>query len=470
MSVSLTPRRSLLGQLWHGDDRRRVGASVLALARPSATTTGRERVDRQHASALRAYLRLPWSFEQVVIFAAALVVLTGCVFRFTALERKVYWHDETITSIRIAGYPYGPFVDTIPGGKRFSVHYLQRYQQVSGRGVLDTARSLADGDPQHPPLYYELARLWGKSIGDSVGSLRALSAAISVMALAAMFLFCRVLFESRLAGWLGVAVLAASPFQLFYAQEAREYALWSLLTLLSCVALLYALREPAKKRGWLIYCLSLVLSLYVFVLTLFVIAAHAVMVVATARSRLRQVAVPFSACVGVAVLAFTPWLLVMYRHRAAISATNGWTRETIPRVDLLRSWLSTIGLDFFANPWTGTAATLASLPFLALSLYAGYVLIRTARRRVSLTVGALFVATAVPLMLADFVLGGQRSVTARYMAPALLAIQLAVVYLLVTKLRTKQLRSRVLWSGVALLIVVAGLASWANSIGAEHGR
>src|SRR5204862_133940 len=122
----------------------------------------------------------------------------------------------------------------------------------------------------------------------------------------------------------------------FYAQEAREYALWSLLTLVSSLALLYALRQPTRRRRWLTYCVALVLSLYTFVLTLFLIAAHAVIVALTARSRLRQVAVPFSACVGVAALVFSPWLLVMYRHRAAISATNGWTKDVIPRVDLLQ--------------------------------------------------------------------------------------------------------------------------------------
>lgn len=407
------------------------------------------------------------SFEQAVILVSVLVVLVGGVFRFVGLDQKVYWHDETITSIRISGYPYGPFVDTIPAGQWFSVPSLQRYQQVSGNGVLATARSLADGDPQHPPLYYEIARLWGKTVGDSVTSLRALSAVISVLALAAMFLFCRALFGSRLAGWLGAAVLAASPFQLFYAQEAREYALWVLLTLVSSLALLLALRRPGEKRRWVLYGVALLLSLYTFVLSAFLIAAHAIVAAAAAkRSRLKQVAVPFSTCLGVVTALFSPWLLVIYRHRAAIAATNDWTKQPIPRLDLLQSWLGSLGLDFVATRWTGAAETLVFLPFLALTVYAAYVLLRN-RHVARLTVASLFVAAALPLMLADVVLGGQRSSTARYLIPALLAIQLAVVYLLTTKLADPGQPGRAIWSCVALVVVGVGLGSWANSIDAR---
>lgn len=400
-----------------------------------------------------------------MIVASALVVLAGGVLRFVALDQKVYWHDETITSIRISGYPYGPFAGTIPPGRWFGVSYLQRFQHVSSNGALDTAQSLADGDPQHPPLYYEIARLWGKWVGDSVTSLRALSAVISVLALAAMFLFCRALFESRLAGWLGAAVLAASPFQLFYAQEAREYALWVLLTLVSSLALLHALRRPSQKRRWLFYGVALVLSLYTFVLTLFVIAAHAIVVAAAGRSRFKQMTVPFSTCVATAVVLFSPWLFVMYRHRTAIAATNEWSRVPIPRVELLQSWLGSLGLDFLATRSTGAAETLVCLPFLAISAYAGYVLIRKGRGA-RLMVGSLLVA-GLPLMLADFVLGGERSVATRYLAPALLAIQVAVVYLLLTKLTSQQLRSRALWSCVAVLVVGVGLGSWVKSIPAR---
>jgi uncharacterized membrane protein len=282
-----------------------------------------------------------------------------------------------------------------------------------------------------------------------------------------MFLFCRALFGSRLAGWLGAAVLAASPFQLFYAQEAREYALWVLLTLVSSLALLHALRRPGERRRWAVYAVALVLGLYTFVLTLFVVAAHAVVVGATAgRSRVRQVAAPFAACVAIAAVLFSPWLVVIYRHRAAISATNSWTKDPISPAALLQSWLGSLGLDFVATRWTGAAETLAFLPFLALTCYAAYVLIRQGRSA-RLTVTSLFAAAALPLMLADVVLGGQRSSIARYLIPALIAVQLAVVFLFATKLESREPFPRALWSCVALVVIGVGLGSWANSLQAR---
>ena len=40
-----------------------------------------------------------------------------------------------------------------------------------------------------------------------------------------MYWLCLELFESSVTAWLAVAIIAISPFQIVYAQEARPYSL-----------------------------------------------------------------------------------------------------------------------------------------------------------------------------------------------------------------------------------------------------
>ncbi len=37
-------------------------------------------------------------------FLIVMLLMVGIFFRFFNLDRKVYWHDETFTSLRISGY------------------------------------------------------------------------------------------------------------------------------------------------------------------------------------------------------------------------------------------------------------------------------------------------------------------------------------------------------------------------------
>ncbi|NER30255.1 MAG: hypothetical protein F6J89_22180 [Symploca sp. SIO1C4] len=60
--------------------------------------------------------------------------------------------------------------------------------------------------------------------------------------------------------------MAVSPFQVLYAQEAREYSLWTVTILLSTAALLKAMRSPSHS-SWGIYTVSLTLGFYKTILS-----------------------------------------------------------------------------------------------------------------------------------------------------------------------------------------------------------
>ncbi|MEO8893130.1 MAG: hypothetical protein ABI417_16695, partial [Coleofasciculaceae cyanobacterium] len=132
----------------------------------------------------------------------ALLVL-GLFFRLGNLDRKVYWFDETYTSLRTAGFTEAELVQNLSNAGIIDRETLQTYQRPSSeKTVIDTLKSLALEDPQHPPFYYLLARFWMQIFGSSVTAMRSLPALISLLAFPSMYWLCLELFESPLVGWI----------------------------------------------------------------------------------------------------------------------------------------------------------------------------------------------------------------------------------------------------------------------------
>jgi len=93
-----------------------------------------------------------------VIYFSILLVL-GILFRGINLDKKVYWYDETFTSLRVAGYTEAEAVENLSKNRLIRVEEILKYQRFNPeRSVVDTIKSLAIEDTQHPPLYYGLAR------------------------------------------------------------------------------------------------------------------------------------------------------------------------------------------------------------------------------------------------------------------------------------------------------------------------
>jgi mannosyltransferase len=96
-----------------------------------------------------------------------------------------------------------------------------------------------------PPLYSWLAWTWTRVAGDGDLALRSLSLLFGVAAIAVAFALGRSL-SGRAAGLGAAALIAVNPFIVWYSQEARAYALFVLLGLLSLLALVHADRSGGR--------------------------------------------------------------------------------------------------------------------------------------------------------------------------------------------------------------------------------
>ncbi|NJQ97125.1 MAG: hypothetical protein HC784_04380 [Hydrococcus sp. CSU_1_8] len=161
--------------------------------------------------------------------------------------KKYYWIDETVTSLRISGYLKEEVNRQVFTGSQISVRELARYQTInSEKNIFDTVKGLAKEEAQLPPLYFILVRLWTQLFGNSIAVTRSLSAFISLLAFPCVYWLCLELFNSPLIGVVAVMLVAVSPFQVLYAQEARMYSLWSVQILLTSAVFLRAIRLNTK--------------------------------------------------------------------------------------------------------------------------------------------------------------------------------------------------------------------------------
>ncbi len=412
------------------------------------------------------------------------VLTAGLFFRFYNLDKKVYWYDETITSLHISGYLRAE-VKQILGDREISAQDLRRFQCVNpDRGLLSTITALSLDNPHHSPLYYGLARLWAGLLGDSVWVIRSLSAFASLLVFPCLYWLCRELFEMRQVAWVAQMIVAVSPFHVLYAQEAREYSLWTVTILLSSAAFLWALRLH-KKRAWALYAASVAVGMYAHGLFGLVVIAHGVYMIGNRSTqtgwRLGQPAkalVAYLTGTLAGLVAFTPWAYIMVTNLPTASRLLLWSNQKLNPFYLFGMWgfnFSAIFLDTdhsikFVEQYDFSVLLSYSIRVLMLimALYSIYFLYSKTPKRGRLFVLPMIVVSFLGLALPDLLLGGMKSGGGnRYLAPSYLGIQLAVAYLLSTKMNCGHLARRTIWQAITAFVIVCGIVSCTISSQAE---
>ncbi|OGQ79781.1 MAG: hypothetical protein A3F90_15685 [Deltaproteobacteria bacterium RIFCSPLOWO2_12_FULL_60_19] len=159
-----------------------------------------------------------------------------------------------------------------------------------------------------PPLYYLLLWAWTAVAGYSETALRFFSVLSGTLFVGALLLFGRRIVGPRAALWSGL-VAALAPVQIYYSQEARVYALLSLLLILGYAALWRAL-ETERPLWWAIHSLWALLALYSHYFAVLALAPGALMVwLWPERERGKQRWLYYCAGMSIAVLLFFPWFL-----------------------------------------------------------------------------------------------------------------------------------------------------------------
>ncbi|MGL4650755.1 MAG: glycosyltransferase family 39 protein, partial [Caldilineaceae bacterium] len=108
-------------------------------------------------------------------------------------------------------------------------------------------------------------------------------------------------------------LLALHPLVLYYAQEARMYALLLMLSLAAAVTLSPGLQRTMAPRRWMLYTLLGTLALYTHYFAAFVLLAFALAWLWPVAGRTRQW-IPFVLAHGTMALLYAPWAVIMVRR------------------------------------------------------------------------------------------------------------------------------------------------------------
>jgi len=414
-----------------------------------------------------------WKFPLTwVRFLVIVVLLLGVFFRFVNLDEKIYWRDETLSSSRIAGYTGDEIIQALYTGREISVEELQKYQSPnSERGLRDTLQVLALDAPNHPPLYYIIARFWEQGFGNSLTVKRSLPALISLLVFPCLYWLCLELFESSLTGWIAIALVAVSPIHVLYAQEVREYSLWTVTVLLSSASLLYALRVNTKW-SWKIYGVTLAFALYSHLFSGLVAIAQGIYVLIIERLRWNQRLRAYLLAATAGLSIFLPWIVIFLHNETLASKRWGWVIQDLPPLNFYQTWVTNLVRSFldvkfgsddpfdvqfgFDHP-----TTYLIILILILVVYAIYFLFSKTPKAAWLFVLLLMASTTLPLVLPDLISGGRRSTIARYQLPSYLGIQVTVAYLISTKMSAvgAGIWQQKLWRLITVAVVSCGVIS-----------
>lgn len=149
-----------------------------------------------------------------LLVVAILILATG--LRFYRLDAQSLWNDEG-------------------NAARIAERSLPQIIEGASRDI-------------HPPGYYVILAGWRALTGDSELALRAFSALAGVLTAAVVYAIGASFFDWRVGG-LAALLVALNPFQVYYGQEARMYALLALLSAGSVLLAARVLTLPGKMRA-----------------------------------------------------------------------------------------------------------------------------------------------------------------------------------------------------------------------------
>ncbi|HVO41753.1 MAG TPA: glycosyltransferase family 39 protein, partial [Aggregatilineales bacterium] len=153
----------------------------------------------------------------------------------------------------------------LDGDEAFAVRYW-------AASPTETLTTLAAQEP-HPIGTFLLFWAWKSLVGGSEFAMRSLSMLINLFGVAAMFALAWHLFQDIRLASVGALLWAIDPFQIAHAQDARNYAIWASLSVLTLWLLVRAV-DTNRRRDWALYAIAVTGGLYIFFAEVSVVAVH----------------------------------------------------------------------------------------------------------------------------------------------------------------------------------------------------
>lgn len=251
------------------------------------------------------------------LYAVVIFTLLGCALRLYQINAVSLRGDEAFTMIHWVREP-----------------------------LSQTLREIATVDPQ-PPLAYAVYHVWGILVGTGERTIRFLPALLNLIGVPVLYAL------GKRVGGVSVGMLCAflwaiNPYQLYHAQDARNYALWGAF---SPLALWLALRaiENGRRRDWVLYIAAAGVTVYLYYLELFALFVLTLYVVVTYR-RERRIILKWFAVMVIIGAALSVWI---FQDRLLFGSGYGGTAGGFDPSQLVSWFIPTL---MFGETIAGTTA------------------------------------------------------------------------------------------------------------------
>ena len=168
----------------------------------------------------------------------------------------------------------------------------------------------------HPPLYRFIMHFW-MMLGNGEAFLRLPSVFFSAAGIPVCFAIARRMFDKSVAAYAVAALMAFSPFQVFYAQEIKMYSLFLLLSLLSAYFFL-SMMSRNRKSDSVGYVCSTALALYTHYFAVWVIIVENIVFLLCRRSVIPEIRKRWWIAQFAILLLFIPWIPAFLIHSARV--------------------------------------------------------------------------------------------------------------------------------------------------------
>jgi mannosyltransferase len=287
----------------------------------------------------------------------SLILLLGTALRLHRLGADSFWYDETV-SVYLAGSPLGEL-------------------------IRHTAGDI------HPPGYYVLLRGWllatnyptGHADPGGIGlefTAGFFSLACGVALIALVYSLARAI-GGRSTSLASAAIVAVSPYNIWYSQEARMYTLAAGLGMVTLIALLKGVGLTGNSHGsvlrrltpWAIYALAAAAGLYIVYYFAFLVLALNLWILTLIlfRKIRRDRSLAWLLANLVALILYAPWIPLAWRQ-ATSPPVPPW-RSAVGLVPALRESWTALSLGQSAPAWAWPVLLLALLLYVVglLSLF-----------------------------------------------------------------------------------------------------
>ena len=330
------------------------------------------------------------------------------------------------------------------GDEAFSVQYW------AGQPLSVSLAKTATIEP-HPLLTYTIFRVWGLVAGTNELTMRMLPALVGLLGIPAIFAVGRRLANKQV-GFVSALIFALQPYEIWHAQDVRNYAIWAGISLIALWLGLRAL-DKRRKRDWLLYALVATITANIFYTELLTVAAFGLYVLITYWGKWKIVFSWAAAAVvagSLSIASFVFLQLLLFARGGYPGSVGGvlnisqlWTRF----LPVLNFGESSLPPEILTNLW----------PWIALVLVVGLIGLWRTQRRFALWLTS---SALLPPILLTILSTKLDIFTPRYVLSIVPALTLIFASLIVSMSQPK--RSKISWVGAIIL-----MGSWLTITGVD---